>query len=186
MFFSIRRPTISTYGSGYSECPSAYVRSVNSAFITTTGEAPGTNRLEISGDRGKIVIEGGKLKWWKLETPEREFCYTCKKGMAMPETVYEEFEDEKVNGHATVLETFAQSILNGTPMIADGREGLNSLSISNAAYISAWTNDFSDINVDEEVFEQHLKELCAAEAGKKEGAEPESLENMRERWKVRW
>ncbi len=163
-----------------------YENGATATFITTTGEAPGTNRLEISGDRGKIVIEGGKLKWWKLETPEREFCYTCKKGMAMPATTCEEFTFDSVNGHATVLETFARSIIDGTPLIADGREGLNSLSISNAAYISTWTGNFSDINVDEELFEQHLKELCASEVEKKKDSEPESLESLRERWKVRW
>ena len=155
-------------------------------FISTTGEAPGTNRLEISGDKGKIVIEGGKLKWWKLAVPEREFCFTSEKGMAVPETVYEEFDDERVNGHATVLEAFAKSILHGTDMIADGREGLNSLSIANAAYISTWTNDFAEIPVDEETFEKHLGELCATEVGVKKDSEPETLENLRERWKVRW
>ena len=106
--------------------------------------------------------------------------------MATPETEYEEFEDERVNGHATVLEAFAKSILHGTPMIADGREGLNSLSISNAAYISTWTNDFAEIPVDEAVFEEHLKALCADEAGVKKGGESEPLEALRERWKVRW
>lgn len=163
-----------------------YENGAVATFITTTGEAPGTNRLEISGDRGKIVIEGGKLKWWKLETPEREFCYTCQRGMAMPKTVYEEIEDESVNGHAVVLEAFARSILYGEDMIADGREGLNSLSISNAAYISSWTGEYASIPVDEGIFESHLSELCAKEVGIKKGAAPESLEGMRERWKVRW
>ena len=163
-----------------------YENGAVATFISTTGEAPGTNRLEISGDKGKIVIEGGKLKWWKLATPEREFCFTCEKGMAVPETAYEEIEDERVNGHATVLEAFANAVINSTPMVADGREGLNSLSISNAAYISAWTNDFAEIPVDEETFEKHLKELCANEVGVKKGGESEPLENLRERWKVRW
>jgi predicted dehydrogenase len=155
-------------------------------FITTTGEAPGTNRLEISGDKGKIIIEGGKLKWWKLETPEREFCFTCEKGMAMPKTEYEEFADEGVNGHATVLEAFARSVLYGEDMIADGREGLNSLSISNAAYISSWTNEYADIPVDEEIFEKHLAELCANESNVQKHEVSEPAEGMRERWKVRW
>ena len=155
-------------------------------FITTTGEAPGTNRLEISGDKGKIVIEGGKLKWWKLETPEREFCFTCEKGFAMPKTEYEEIANENVNGHATVLEAFANAILHGGEMIADGREGLNSLSISNAAYVSAWTNSTVTLPVDEDVFEKHLAELCASESPEKKRSAPEPVEAIRERWKVRW
>ena len=163
-----------------------YENGAVATFITTTGEAPGTNRLEISGDRGKIVIEGGKLKWWKLETPEREFCYTCEKGMAMPKTVYEEFDDESVNGHAVVLEAFARSILYNEEPIADGREGLNSLSISNAAYISTWTGEYADIPVNEEIFEAHLRELCSKEVKNSKTAVSESSETMRERWKVRW
>lgn len=163
-----------------------YENGAVATFISTTGEAPGTNRLEISGDKGKLVIEGGKLKWWKLATPERVFCFTCEKGMEMPETTFEETEDAPVNGHAIVLEAFAGAVLRGTPMIADGREGLNSLSISNAAYLSTWTNDFAEIPVAEEAFEKHLAALCINEASVKKGSEPETLETLRERWKVRW
>ena len=140
-----------------------YANGATAVFISTTGEAPGTNRLEISGDRGKLVIEGGKLKWWKLAVPERTFCYTCEKGMAMPEKTYEELDDTPVEAHATVLETFARSILYGDTLIADGREGLRSLSISNAAYLSSWTDDWAEIPTDEALFEKHLAELCTRE-----------------------
>ncbi len=50
-----------------------YDNGATATFITTTGEAPGTNRLEISGDCGKIIIEDGRLKWWRLSVPERAF-----------------------------------------------------------------------------------------------------------------
>lgn len=163
-----------------------YENGAVATFITTTGEAPGTNRLEISGDKGKIVIEGGKLRWWKLETPEREFCFTCEKGFAMPKTEYEEIANENVNGHATVLESFANAILHGGEMIADGREGLNSLSISNAAYVSAWTGTTVTLPADEDVFEKHLAELCENESVEKKASAPEPVETLRERWKVRW
>ncbi|MBQ9142908.1 MAG: Gfo/Idh/MocA family oxidoreductase [Lachnospiraceae bacterium] len=141
-----------------------YENGATATFITTTGEAPGTNRLEISGDKGKIVIEHGKLCWWKLAVPEREFCYTAKEGFITPETTYEEFIASEPVGHPQVLEAFAQSILNNTPMIAEGKEGLHSLSISNAAYLSTWTNDWAEIPTDEVLFEQYLKELCKKES----------------------
>ena len=140
-----------------------YENGATAVFITTTGEAPGTNRLEISGDKGKIVIEHGKLSWWKLAVPEREFCYSATEGFIAPETEYQEFTDTEPEGHPQVLEAFAQSILNGTEMIADGREGINSLSISNAAYLSAWTDDWAEIPTDEALFEKHLKILCDKE-----------------------
>ena len=136
-----------------------YDNGATATFITTTGEAPGTNRLEISGDRGKIVLENGTLKWTKLKTPEREFCFTSESGFACPETEYEEFTAKEPDGHPILLNDFANAILDGTPLLAPGYEGINSLSISNAAYLSAWTDDWAEIPVDEESFEKYLNEL---------------------------
>ena len=140
-----------------------YENGATATFISTTGDACGTNRLEITGDKGKIVIEQGKLCHWKLAVPEREFCFTSKQGFCAPETTYEEFTNPVPEGHPEVLEAFAQAILNGTDMVANGEEGLNSLSISNAAYISTWTNDWAEIPTDEALFEKHLEELCRNE-----------------------
>lgn len=140
-----------------------YENGATATFITTTGEAPGTNRLEISGDQGKLVIEHGKLSWWKLNVPERTFCYTATEGFVAPGSEYEEFTAPVPEGHPQVLEAFAQSILSGTDMIAEGKEGLNSLSISNAAYLSTWTNDWAEIPTDEALFEKHLHALCEKE-----------------------
>jgi predicted dehydrogenase len=142
---------------------SEYSNGATATFITTTGESPGTNRLEISGDKGKIVIEEGKLKWWKLACSEREFCYTAKEGFISPDTSYEEFTAKEPEGHVEVLEAFARSILYGTAMVAKGEEGLNSLSISNAAYVSSWTDDWANIPTDEGLFERHLTQLCDKE-----------------------
>lgn len=144
-----------------------YENGATATFITTTGDAAGTNRLEITGDKGKIVIEHGKLCWWKLAVPEREFCFTATEGFVTPDCTYEEFTEEEPEGHPTVLEKFAQSILNGTDMIAAGEEGLNSLSISNAAYLSAWTNDWAEIPTDESLFESFLKKQCESETHRK-------------------
>ncbi len=140
-----------------------YENGATATFITTTGEAPGTNRLEISGDRGKIVLENGLLRWTKLRTPEREFCFTCESGFAVPEADLEEFSAEEPDGHPILLNNFADAILDGAPLIAGGEEGLNSLSLSNAAYLSSWKDDWAEIPVDENAFEAHLQKLCESE-----------------------
>lgn len=144
-----------------------YENGATATFISTTGDACGTNRLEITGDKGKIVVEHGKLAWWKLEVPEREFCFTATEGFVTPASTYEEFTAPEPEGHPEVLEAFAQSILNGTEMIARGEEGLNSLSISNAAYLSTWTNDWAELPTDEALFEKFLKERCESETKQK-------------------
>lgn len=164
-----------------------YENGATATFITTTGDACGTNRLEISGDRGKLVLEDGRLRWWKLKIPEREFCFTSKEGFACPETEYEEYTDTMIDGHPVILNNFADAIIDGAPLIANGYEGLNSLQISNAAYFSSWIDDWTEIPLEEEMFEEKLATLCAKEKLKKrqEGVS-ESAEKMAARWQVRW
>lgn len=141
-----------------------YENGATAVFISTTGDAAGTNRLEISGDLGKLVLEDGKLKWWKLAQSEREFCFSSKEGFACPEREYEEYSENAPEGHVVVLENFAEAILDGAELIAEGCEGINSLSISNAAYLSAWTDDWIQIPSDEKLFESYLAKLCQNES----------------------
>lgn len=164
-----------------------YENGATAVFISTTGEAPGSNRLEISGTKGKLVLEYGKLKWWKLKEDERVTCFNCKDGFVWPESDYEEFTAEEPDGHPLILNNFADAILDGAELIAPGEEGLNSLSISNAAYVSSWTDSKADIPVDEDTFEKHLSELCHNEKIEKKTVQvSESAEKLSERWKVRW
>ncbi len=163
-----------------------YENGATAVFISTTGEAPGTNRLEITGDLGKLVLEGGKLKLWHLKTPEREFCFTEKDGFVCPASTYEEYAEDAPEGHPIVLENFAEAILDGAELIADGREGLNSLSISNAAYLSSWTDNWADLPTDEALFEKYLKQLCDNETSKKNAVSENAGETLSERWQVRW
>ena len=146
-----------------------YENGATAVFISTTGETPGTNRLEISGDLGKLVLEDGKLKWWKLSAPEREFCFTSKEGFYVPDTDYEEYTAQVPDGHPIVLENFAEAILNGSELIANGQEGINSLLISNAAYLSTWTDDWVKLPADERLFEEYLTKLCQKEKEKDDG-----------------
>ncbi len=164
-----------------------YENGATAAFITTTGEAPGSNRLEISGTRGKLVLEDGKLKWWKLKEDERTICAECKNGFVQPECEYEEFTAPEPDGHPEILNNFADHILDGAELIAPGEEGLNSLSISNAAYLSSWTDGWAEIPVAEDIFEKNLAWLCHNEKlTKKPPLISEPAEKLTERWRVHW
>lgn len=138
----------------------AYLEFENGAtgvFVTTTGDAPGTNRLELTFEMGKIVCENGKLIFDRLKENEREFCRTSENGFAKPETEHTEIETDGMNEqHIGVFKAFADRILNGGPLIAEGREGINGLTLSNAMYLSSWLDKTVDIPFDEDLF---LKEL---------------------------
>jgi predicted dehydrogenase len=140
----------------------AYVEYENGAtglFITTTGEAPGTNRLEVTGDRGKIVIEDDKLSFWRLRVSEREFNRDYKGGFGSPECWKCEIPTPGENSqHIGIMRDWVSAILNDTKLIAPGVEGIKGLTISNAMHLSAWTDSWVDIPFDEDLFYEKLKE----------------------------
>ena len=166
-----------------------YANGATGVFITTTGECPGTNRLEISGDKGKLVWEDGKLTHWALETPEREFCFTCQEGFAQPKMTVTEIETENVElGHNGILQNFTNAILHGEELLAPGYEGINGLNISNAIHLSDWTGKPQDVPVDKELFLKLLDERSAVshvKEAKDEGKIADLSGTYNDRWKVR-
>ncbi len=164
-----------------------YENGATATFITTTGEYPGTNRLEISGDRGKIVIEHGELHFYELSEAERLFCYTAE-GQNFPaitETIYDEKASD--SGHRMILRNFAAHILKGDELISPGYDGINELAISNAAYLSAWTNDWVELPLHDDQFLSRLHELQKQENNEKRGNEELKMNaDYRDRWQVRW
>ena len=134
----------------------AYLKFENGAtgvFVTTTGDAPGTNRFELTGTRGKLVCEGGELTFWHLAQDEREFCRTCPEGFQKPDCTVEKVETDGLNPqHVGVLNAFADHILTGSPLVADGSEGIRSLMLSNAMHLSSWLGKTVKIPFDEDLF----------------------------------
>lgn len=138
----------------------AYVEYANGAtgtFITSTGDTPGTNRLEILCDRGKLVVENNALTISRLSQPESEFRVTYKGGFGEPEHTVETIRpDEENPQHAGVLRAFASAILKGTPLVADGREGIRGLMLSNAMHLSSWLGQAVELPIDARLFEKEL------------------------------
>lgn len=150
----------------------AYVEYENGAtglFVTTTGEAPGTNRFEVSGDRGKIVVEDDKLTFWRLRVPERQFNSEYKGGFGSPECWKCEIPVHGENSqHVGIMKDWTQAILKGTKLLAPGIEGINGLTISNAMHLSAWTDSWVELPLNEDLFYEKLKERIDNSTFKKE------------------
>lgn len=140
-----------------------YPGGATGVFVTTTGEAPGTNRLEIAGDKGKIVVEGGRLDFWRNRVPADQFSREFQGGFGSPETWKVEVPVRGSDGgHREVTGKWIGAILGGTPLVAPGEEGIQSLQLSNAMLLSAWTDAWVDIPVDEDLFCEKLQERIAA------------------------
>ena len=150
----------------------AYLEFPNGAtgtFITTTGDAPGTNRLEITGTKGTLICDYNGLIFKKLAMNEREWCATCKEGFRKPdcETITVE-TDGKNEQHTGVMNAFAAAIEKGEALVADGREGINGLMLSNAIHLSAWTGETVSLPIDEKKFYDMLMEKCKTSRHKEE------------------
>lgn len=117
-----------------------YENGATGMFVTSTGEFPGTNRLEISGTSGKIVVENGTLKWWKLPEDEREICFNATDLFPSIKCEYEEFVTQSKDGeaHKKIIQNYVNSILNGEGLLSPGTDGIYELTLSNAAYLSSW------------------------------------------------
>ena len=140
----------------------AYLEFANGAtgtFIASTGDALGENRLEIIGTRARIRIENDQLTLDTLSVDERDWCPVCKEPFGVPEIQHEIVQTDGENPqHAGVLNAFAAHILHGTPLVADGREGIRGLMLSNAMHLSSWTNQTVSLPIDEELFLKLLNE----------------------------
>jgi predicted dehydrogenase len=144
---------------------SAYLEFGNGAtgtFVSSTGEAPGTNRLEIAGARGKVVLEQDKLLFMRNAADMIEFSKTAQLGFAKPETSLEQIPFENaVNPHAMVMRNFVNAILDGEPLIAPGAEGLNSVELANAILYSSLLNATIELPLDSAAYAAKLSQLIA-------------------------
>ncbi len=140
-------------------------------YITSTAEAPGTNRLEVACDMGKIVIENDKIVFNKLKIAEPEFDKTYTGVFGRPETAETIELNEPIFGtaHAGIMQNFCQAVINGTqPTLASGFDGINEMTISNACHLSQWKgNVWVDTkNFPHDEFEKYLRERIATSKAK--------------------
>jgi predicted dehydrogenase len=153
-----------------------YGNGATGVFITATHELTGTDRFEIVGDQGKIVVENSKTATvTRLSRPERELSESMDMNDVMKlfmgqldvEKLYsqETIEFDSVWGaqHAGVLENFAANILDGTPLLAPGSDGITGVRLANAIHLSAWTGQEVSLDFDEEVFLAELNARIADE-----------------------
>jgi predicted dehydrogenase len=147
-----------------------YADGMTVVFSTSTGEAPGTNRLEVAAERGKVVIENDLFFFTRNEVPMSEFSRTDPGRFSAPQTWDIEIP---IKGHGPqhigVLENFVSAILDGAPLIAPARDGLNSLELANAFLLSTLENRTIQLPIDGALFNQHLQKLIAASNRQKPG-----------------
>ena len=149
-----------------------YGNGATGTFVTAVHDLVGTDRFEILGDQGKIVVDGSKTATvTRLVADERELSDSMGMddvrklftGQLDPTTMYTqetiEFDSAWGAQHSGVLENFAANILDGTPLLAPGSDGINGVRLANAIHLSSWVGEEVPLDFDEE---RYLTELNTA------------------------
>ena len=139
-------------------------------FVTSSGEAPGTNRLEICGDHGKLIAEHGKLTFVRTRQNVRDLRENSPQAFVSTENWTIELPINKSDFgemHKSVTEKFVGAILRNESMVADGVEGVKGLEIGNAMLLSGVKRRSVTLPLDDNEYEEFIKELAKTYGGKK-------------------
>ena len=147
-----------------------YENGVTGNFITTTGEAPGTNRLEICGNNGKLVCEKGQLVFFRNRQGTKEAIVDRTRGFKPPETWEIPIPvdpDVAPTAHMGIVANVIDAIRNGGKLMAPVEEGIRGLELGNAMMLSGWLKRPVELPIDSKVYAEHLKKLVAKSRYKK-------------------
>jgi predicted dehydrogenase len=133
-------------------------------FITSTAESPGTNRLEIVGENGKLVYENAHLTFFRNQHSMFEQIEHASGGFDKVAASQEDvsFEPPTGPGHRAVIENFGNAILKGEKLIAPAMEGIHSVMLANAILMSSFEGKAVNLPLDEDAYEQKLHSLIEA------------------------
>lgn len=139
-----------------------YKNGLTAVFITSTGEAPGTNRLEITCERGKVLVENGKMIFTRNVVPTSVFRKTTTSLFGQPETWEINVPTPGTPpAHQKIVDNFADAILNGAKLIAPAEEGIKSVEIANSMLYSSMNSCDVNLPLDGDKYEAMLEKLIA-------------------------
>ncbi len=137
-----------------------YDSGITGVFVTTTGEAPGTNRLEVAGERGKLVLEGGALHFTRNEVSASEFSRTTRERFATPPVWNVQVPlPQAAPQHLGIVHNFVRAILDGEPLVAPAVEGIHSVELANAMIYSALQAETVSLPLDSTAYSAELERL---------------------------
>lgn len=160
-------------------CYLEYPNGATGVFITTTADAPGTNRFEVTGTKGTLIysddrkyVEGGEinLTYIELEEDEREYCKTATTGFGSPKckpAVKVEFDSNDFPAHSGICENIAKAILGLEEVYAPAEDGIHGVMLANAMHLSSWTGKTVSLPIDDELFYEELKKKIAVSKPRK-------------------
>lgn len=129
-------------------------------FITSTAEHPGSNRLEIVGDKGSLIIRKQKILFRKNKEPLSRHTRRAVNTASTPRWRRKRiYTRPRYALHESVISNFADAIGGDAPLVAPAREGLNSIQLSNALLQSSFLGKTVHLPMDERAYAEMLQKL---------------------------
>lgn len=139
-----------------------YENGATGVFITCTGEAPGTNRLEIAAERGRVIVEGTKIEWQRNEVETSVWSKQAQHGFLRPDVWNIDIPLDEANitggSHVGIMQNFTNAILHGEKLIAPAVEGIHSVELGNAMLYSSHLGETLTLPMDSAAFEKFLQQ----------------------------
>ena len=150
-----------------------YPNGATGVFIACTHDPLGTDRLELSFDKAKIVVENSnRAKVYRFHQSEQEWneSLSMRDLMMMrqnPDNLYsvEELDFQPTYGteYVEIFENFINNILNEEPLFATMEDGLNEVQLANSIQLSGWTKQPVDNPSSETAYNDLLTQMMEKE-----------------------
>lgn len=137
-------------------------------FVSSSGDYPGVNRLEVWGTKGRLTVEDSRrLTFDENVVSTDEFAKTNREIYGKPEHCLREIEVEDTSSrtYQILFQNFTDHLLKGTPLYTDGYDGLRTVMIANGAYLSSWLEKRIAFPIDDELYASMLEEKIRSEKG---------------------
>ena len=149
-----------------------YDDGLSGVLVVSTGEAPGTNRFEIVGDRGTLVFEADTIRLAMTDRNVSEHRATSRDLFESPNfTEQREVPAATANQHAEVFNDVVGAVSEGRPVATPLEDGVASIELANAILVSAWEDRRVDLPVDAVAYHEALERRIEAS----DFREPEDL-----------
>ena len=138
-----------------------YDNGTTATFVTSTGEAPGRNVLEISAEQGRVTVtDGTKIHFQRNRQPMSKFCMEAEAAFAMPESWHMDIPVADAGGgqHVEILQNFTNAILKGEKLLSPAEEGTRSVELANAILLSTWQDKTIELPMSSADYERILIE----------------------------
>lgn len=137
-----------------------YDNGTTATFVTSTGEAPGKNCLEICGENGRLTVtDNSRIHFQRLRAPMSKFCMEAEAAFAMPEVWHMDIPVAESGGqHVEILQNFTNAILKGEKLLSPAEEGIRSVELANAILLSTWQGEVIELPMSAADYERILIE----------------------------